>query len=336
MESLPMEASAPVLLASKNVCILYMANYTTSDGCPEQEFISSISQPAIAEELAHVSLALAEAEASDSQSMASAWRELDDVCALSDQDSIQRRLERWNEYRQALTRLRHQSAHDHVRRNIIRQRLMVAESFAPAELKKCLTSLCLQIYAEEQQQSLISANDRLSRLAIDIHRKCSLRKQFTLSSEHYFPYIQPPRQYKGILAIYSDGSDRYNRRVASMACDAVSSWFELPSGTVSDIRAYFIQGMVARFGGSVLYLPMLWAVYEDAPRWLLDDRFKKNHGPREVQFSQEWMIGFMDRLAESTIADISSAEHPEMTTLGLKYEEYIQDCMVRYNLCVKK
>ena len=81
---------------------------------------------------------------------------------------------------------------------------------------------------------------------------------------------------------------------------------------------------------------MLWAVYEDAPQWLLDDRFKKNHGPREVQFSQEWMIGFMDRLAESTIADISSAEHPEMTTLGLKYEEYIQDCMVRYNLCVKK
>ena len=260
-----------------------------------------------------------------------AMKTLDSISYPECETSACQYLENWRGYREAIDCLRHHSIAFVVGRNLSRQRIMAAESHIPGDIKRRVKRHCLDLYSKlPLTPGFLTPDDWLSRFAMDVYNRCTLRTPFALSSSDYIPALQPPRVFEGRLNIYPAHTHSYHSRVATVACNIISTWFDLTCSLQDDIRAYFVGCLVSTLGLGSLLLNETWEVYEGAPQWLLDDRYRKRgQNQRQVKFQDSWMESFKSRLAKSQAADKGSAEYHGLQDLQHKYE----NCTTKLKVC---
>ena len=71
-------------------------------------------------------------------------------------------------------------------------------------------------------------------------------------------------------------------------------------------------------------------MYEAAPPWLLEDRYKKRgQSQRQVEFKENWMESFQRRIKESPAANEGGEVHEALQRLTEKYQVYMVQSKVR-------
>ena len=265
-----------------------------------------------------------------------AFNQLDAIHMSNGTFSLHTHLAAYPLYQSAISTLRGYTADFDVFRNICCQRIMIAESYIPQKLRYEVQSRCIELYTAPNTfhastaTSSTSSTDPITRLALDVYRKCYVRQPFSLSSQTYFPELNPPILYTDCLDIYPREELPYYERIANIAGSAVAYWFNFPTGLDSDIRAYLVQCIVESLGHSALLLPITWAVYEEAPPWLLNSGHKKRgNSQRQVKFRQDMMESLKLELESSEAAKYRSSTNKLLQLLGLHYKSYMLRSKVR-------
>ena len=237
---------------------------------------------------------------------------------------------------QAAERLRHFTTSSSVWRTLACQRVMLDESQMYLAVKEGILNRCQKLYATCDMGSLnlppLPSATWLDRAVYEVHRRCILRTTFTLSSAPYLPEIIPPREYTGFLHAFPRNDPAYLALVAGTTCEAIFTWLDLPATLLHDIRAYFVRIIVSHFGTGVLLLPRTWEVYEKAPTWLLDERYRtRSRDQRQSRFTDAWIGSFENEVRACNAAKSDTEEHEMLALLQRKYSECAESWNVRHS-----